>query len=78
VYVLGALARSPASLSRRAGGYVRAWLDPADRRLYAAVAAGVYVLLVALCFAYFYPIYVGTTIPYADWFHRMWLGARWI
>jgi dolichyl-phosphate-mannose--protein O-mannosyl transferase len=36
------------------------------------------VLLVALCFAYFYPIFVGQLIPYADWSARMWLGGRWI
>ncbi len=77
-YVLGALVRAPARLGRAARMQAGRWLAPADRRLYGAVAAGVYVLLVAACFAYFYPIYVGTTIPYADWFHRMWLGNRWI
>ena len=50
----------------------------ADRRLVGAVVAGAFVLLVALCFAYFYPIYVGQLIPYADWQRRMWLGSRWI
>jgi hypothetical protein len=29
-------------------------------------------------FAYFYPIYVGKVIPYAQWMARMWLGSRWI
>jgi dolichyl-phosphate-mannose-protein mannosyltransferase len=40
--------------------------------------AGVYVVLVALCFAYFYPIFVGQLIPYTSWQSRMWLGSRWI
>ena len=26
-----------------------------------------YVVLVALCFAYFYPIYAGQVIPYESW-----------
>jgi len=32
----------------------------------------------ALCFAYFYPIYVGETITYTDWYARMWLGNKWV
>jgi dolichyl-phosphate-mannose--protein O-mannosyl transferase len=40
--------------------------------------AGVYVLLVAACFAYFHPVFVGQLIPYEDWSARMWLGPRWI
>ena len=43
-----------------------------------SIAAGAYVLLVALCFAYFYPIFVGKVIPYSDWLSRMWLDGRWI
>ncbi|WP_433076919.1 dolichyl-phosphate-mannose--protein mannosyltransferase [Dactylosporangium sp. CA-052675] len=43
-----------------------------------AVLAGGYVLVVAANFAYFYPIYTGDTITYAQWMARMWLGARWI
>jgi dolichyl-phosphate-mannose-protein mannosyltransferase len=34
--------------------------------------------VVALCFAYFYPIFVGQLIPYTSWQSRMWLGSRWI
>ena len=48
-----------------------------DRRTVGAVVVGTYVLLVALCFAYFYPIFVGEPIPYDDWLARMWLGPRW-
>jgi dolichyl-phosphate-mannose-protein mannosyltransferase len=39
---------------------------------------GVYLLAVARNFMYFYPLYIGEKITYADWFHHMWLGARWI
>ncbi|WP_435830983.1 dolichyl-phosphate-mannose--protein mannosyltransferase [Polymorphospora rubra] len=49
-----------------------------DRRLVGAVIAGVYVLLVAICFAYFHPVFVGKLLPYAEWSARMWLGSRWI
>ncbi|MEV4758112.1 glycosyltransferase family 39 protein [Micromonospora sp. NPDC049559] len=52
--------------------------DRTDRRLVGAIIAGAYVLLVALCFAYFHPIFVGKVMQYADWSARMWLGSRWI
>jgi dolichyl-phosphate-mannose--protein O-mannosyl transferase len=68
VYVLGAI-MTPARASAPGG---------IDRRLVGAVIAGSYMLLVAVCFAYFYPLYVGQLIPYADWSARMWLGGRWI
>jgi dolichyl-phosphate-mannose--protein O-mannosyl transferase len=68
VYVLGAI-MTPGQ--RAAPGVF-------DRRLVGAVITGVYVLLVAACFAYFYPVYVGELVPYADWSARMWLGGRWI
>ncbi|HEU4425135.1 MAG TPA: phospholipid carrier-dependent glycosyltransferase [Pilimelia sp.] len=67
VYVLGAIMSPP----RRTA--------PDDtRRLIGAIVAGAYVLLVAACFAYFYPIYVGETITYAEWSKRMFLDSRWI
>ncbi|KOV80499.1 membrane protein [Streptomyces sp. NRRL WC-3618] len=47
------------------------------RRVRGAVAAGVLVLLIAWNFIYFFPIYSGQTIPYADWHTRMWLDS-WI
>jgi dolichyl-phosphate-mannose--protein O-mannosyl transferase len=47
------------------------------RRIVGAVAAGVLVLLIAWNFIYFFPIYTGQTIPYADWHSRMWLDT-WI
>ncbi|MDO3683142.1 dolichyl-phosphate-mannose--protein mannosyltransferase [Micromonospora sp. C28ISP2-4] len=75
VYVLGAIA-TPAPVTNTA-----APPDPQqvhDRRLVGGIIAGAYVLLVALCFAYFYPIFVGRVLPYADWSARMWLDGRWI
>jgi dolichyl-phosphate-mannose-protein mannosyltransferase len=68
VYVLGAIIGPAPS---RAG-------PMSDRRLFGTVFAAVYVVLVALCFAYFYPIYTGKVITYAQWTARMWLGGRWI
>ncbi|WP_306211280.1 dolichyl-phosphate-mannose--protein mannosyltransferase [Actinoplanes sp. RD1] len=70
VYVLGAIMTPPGGT---AVGAARS-----DRQLIGSIVAGVYLLLVALCFAYFYPIFVGQLIPYDDWSSRMWLGGRWI
>jgi dolichyl-phosphate-mannose-protein mannosyltransferase len=70
VYVLGAI-MTPAT-------GVAAGAARTDRQLVGTVAAGAYVLVVALCFAYFYPIFVGQLITYGAWQHRMWLGSRWI
>ncbi|MEV1079275.1 phospholipid carrier-dependent glycosyltransferase [Streptomyces sp. NPDC050211] len=47
------------------------------RRIQGTVAAGALVLLIAWNFIYFFPIYMGQTIPYADWRARMWLDT-WI
>jgi dolichyl-phosphate-mannose-protein mannosyltransferase len=78
VYVLGCLMASPASAAALRSPAARRRFDPSDRRLYGAVAVGAYLVLIAFCFAYFYPIYVGNTLDYSAWFHRMWLGSRWI
>jgi len=67
VYVLGAI-MSPA----------RRTASDDSRRLIGAIIAGAYLLLVAACFAYFYPVYIGDTIPYAEWSKRMLLDSRWI
>jgi dolichyl-phosphate-mannose-protein mannosyltransferase len=77
-YALGCFMTSPVSVAALRAPAARRRIDPSDRRLYGAVAAGAYLVLVAFCFAYFYPIYVGNTIDYTAWFHRMWLGSRWI
>jgi dolichyl-phosphate-mannose--protein O-mannosyl transferase len=77
-YCLGAMIKGrhrPGQL-RTAGG--TEILEATDRRIMASVFAGAYVFAVAVIFAYFYPIYVGESIPYAQWFARMWLGSRWI
>jgi dolichyl-phosphate-mannose-protein mannosyltransferase len=78
VYVLGALIRRPdrVGVSRAAGG--TELLDPADRRIMGVVFSGAFVFAVCVIFAYFYPIYVGTTITYDQWLAHMWLGNRWI
>jgi dolichyl-phosphate-mannose--protein O-mannosyl transferase len=68
VYVLGALMGPPGPRTA----------PVPDRRLIGSVAAGVYVLLVGACLLYFLPIYVGDSIPYADWWDRMLLGRRWV
>ncbi|WIM95991.1 glycosyltransferase family 39 protein [Actinoplanes oblitus] len=70
VYTLGAI-MTPV------GGMV-AGAARTDRQLIGTVVAATYVVLVALCFAYFYPVFVGSTMPYDDWSVRMWLGGRWI
>jgi dolichyl-phosphate-mannose-protein mannosyltransferase len=67
VYVLGAIIGPPRRLR-----------PDSDQRMIGAIIAGAYVLLVAACFAYFYPIYAGVDISYTDWFSRMWLGSRWV
>lgn len=75
VYLLGAIMAPPWSPAH--GIAPHSWLG-LDRRVAGGVIAGGYLLLVALCFAYFHPIFVGQLIPYADWSARMWLGGRWI
>ena len=67
VYVLGAVI-GPAATT---------WHTD-HRRITGAVIAGGYVLVIAVCFAYFSPIYTATPIPYNEWLARMWLGNRWI
>ena len=70
VYVLGAIMTPPDGM---ATGRQRS-----DRQLIGTIVAGIYVALVALCFAYFHPIFVGQLMPYDSWSSRMWLGNRWI
>jgi dolichyl-phosphate-mannose--protein O-mannosyl transferase len=70
VYTLGAV-MTPA-------GGVASGDRRTDRQVVGTIAVGVYLVLVVLCFAYFYPIFVGQLIPYEAWQSRMWLGSRWI
>lgn len=46
-----------------------------DRRLAGGILAGVYLLIVAMTFAYFYPIYTGELLTYTQWHARMWLDS---
>jgi dolichyl-phosphate-mannose-protein mannosyltransferase len=77
VYVLGAI-MNPAPGWGEAAPREPATAGMLDRRMVGAVILGAYVLVVAACFAYFYPIYTGEVIPYSDWSARMWLDGRWI
>ncbi|WP_147138737.1 dolichyl-phosphate-mannose--protein mannosyltransferase [Stackebrandtia albiflava] len=49
-----------------------------ERRLTGALIAGGFMVLIALCFAYFWPLYTGQVMTYEDWHARMWLGNNWI
>ncbi|MEV6629702.1 phospholipid carrier-dependent glycosyltransferase [Actinoplanes sp. NPDC051470] len=69
-YALGAIMTPP--------GGIESGERRSDRQLVGTVIVGAFVAIVALCFAYFYPIFVGETIPYQSWQARMWLGSRWI
>jgi hypothetical protein len=76
VFVFGALIR-PATLASgfRTEKPPTSWYDP---RILGSFALGTYVLLVALCFMYFYPVYTGAHLTYQQWDARMWLEGRWI
>ncbi|HEY7222152.1 MAG TPA: phospholipid carrier-dependent glycosyltransferase [Micromonosporaceae bacterium] len=79
VYVLGCLITGP-GVGRYGGGRVRLGLalSVEERRLYGTIAAAAFVLLVAICFWIYYPLYVGDSIPHDDWWRRMLLGNRWV
>lgn len=49
-----------------------------ERKMTGAFVLAGYIVVVALCFAYFYPLYTGSPIPYDDWYARMWLDKLWI
>jgi dolichyl-phosphate-mannose-protein mannosyltransferase len=79
VYVLGALINGPVTTEGSIEGRMLP-LTPAqeDRRLYGTIFAAIFVLAVALCFWYFWPIYTGKAIPQPSWWNHMWLGNRWV
>ena len=82
-YAAGCLCLTRWRMIRRGATYGPARRSPmseevSNRRFLGAIIAGAYVLLVAICFAYFYPTYVGQLLTYAEWSARMWLGSRWI
>ncbi|MEV6298088.1 glycosyltransferase family 39 protein [Actinoplanes sp. NPDC051861] len=70
VYVLGSIMTPPGGMTSGSA--------KSDRQMVGTVVAATFVVLVALCFAYFYPVFVGQLMPYEDWSVRMWLGSRWI
>lgn len=47
------------------------------RRAVAATFVGIYTSLVIVNFAYLYPVLAAVTIPYSDWYSRMWFHS-WI
>ncbi len=47
------------------------------RRLVASAGVGVYTSLVLANFAYLYPVLAAVTMPYGEWFSRMWFRS-WI
>jgi len=49
-----------------------------ERRLSGALICAGFVVLIALCFAYFWPLYTGQVMPYDDWHARIWMGSNWI
>lgn len=77
VYVLGAIL-NPAPAWGEASPATSGKFLGFDRRVVGVVILSAYVVAVAVCFAYFYPIYAGQSIPHSDWSARMWLGGRWI
>ncbi len=67
VYVLGCLMTPPPGAPK-----------DENRLLYGTVFAGFFVLMVALSFVYFYPIWTGEALTTEAWNRRMLLGNRWI
>ncbi len=49
----------------------------AARRVVATTGVGVYVALVAVNFVFLYPVLAAVTLPYGDWYDRMWFRS-WI
>ncbi|ADD45351.1 dolichyl-phosphate-mannose--protein mannosyltransferase [Stackebrandtia nassauensis] len=49
-----------------------------ERRLSGSLIAAGIVILIALCFAYFWPLYTGQIMTNDDWHARIWLEDRWI
>ena len=48
-----------------------------DRRMVGAIVVGAFVALVAVNFAYLYPILTDQLMPYQSWLSRMWFKT-WI
>jgi dolichyl-phosphate-mannose--protein O-mannosyl transferase len=52
-------------------------LEDENKRKARRELAMVAIALIALCFAYFFPLYVGGVLNYDDWYARMWFTS-WI
>jgi dolichyl-phosphate-mannose--protein O-mannosyl transferase len=77
-YVLGSFINGP-GVGRYAFGRVRtsSAMPAEDRRLYGTVFAAAFVVLVAICFWWYYPLYTAESIPYEEYARRLLLGDRW-
>jgi dolichyl-phosphate-mannose--protein O-mannosyl transferase len=75
-YVLGALVTRPARVKR--AGAAELTLPQADRKLYGTIFATAYLVLVTLCFWWYYPIFAGVSISYKAWWMHMLLGNKWV
>ncbi len=67
VYVLAAIIGGPSARGA----------PVSERRLIGTIIVGAYLLAIAWCFAYFYPIYSGAVMSHSDWYLRIWLD-RWV
>ena len=76
-YALPAVPFLCLGLALVAGWAVGGVTASARRRSVGTFGAAVYVCLVVLNFAFFYPVLAAQTLPYADWLDRMWLRS-WI
>jgi dolichyl-phosphate-mannose--protein O-mannosyl transferase len=58
--------------------FLRTQANKSERAyLYAQMTIGTVVILIAINFIYFLPLYLGLTIPYSDWIALMWMKS-WI
>jgi dolichyl-phosphate-mannose--protein O-mannosyl transferase len=78
VFVLGCLITAPAVAHTGRAVLLRFSVSREERRLYGTIFAAAFVVLVALCFWWYYPLYVGSSIPYDSWLQHMIMGNRWV
>jgi dolichyl-phosphate-mannose-protein mannosyltransferase len=74
---LGRLGFGPLRYAYDRRGPLGGGLSVEERRLYGTIAGAAFVLIVGLCFWYFYPLYVGNSITNQAWGRRLLLGERW-